>query len=306
MADVEAGLSEIISGSDDDSDADDSVETKPLQGEELLKSEELREDDPGNDDAATKAKAKGADEKADEAKGTKKGAVPAPESAENDSKKPAKADDRHVPLKALEEERKKRQAEQKRSAELERKLAQLEGRLSVFEKSNGNGQGKADETNPDDEFFAAGPSGFVEKKLTAVEQRILQQVGQLRGQDRLAMSREIVRSMHKDYDETIATFRELADGDPSLERQCLSAPNPAKWAYDYTKLHQKLANVGSLEDLEAQIRERVRQELEQEQRGNSARAEAAKVSTSSAGARSAGSTAPVDVGEESLEDLLKD
>lgn len=299
MADAEAGLSDIVNGTDE-SEVEETAEVKSLPGEEHLASDA---DVPEQDSTETKgAETKGADEKADKAKGKKKGATPAPES-EDDADETAEADDHPVPRKALIEERKKRQEAQRIQAEKDRQIAELQGQLAVYSKQGNGHQQPKDATNPDEEFFALGPAGYVKKHLTAAQQAIRQEMMAAAGKQRIELGEELMRSVYKDFDEMASDFVAIAKDNPSLKAQFNAHPNPAKFAYEYAKLHREVQDIGSVDELREKIRAEEREKLEAEMRRTTAKTEAAKVSTSSAGARSAG-TAPVDVGEMSLEDVL--
>lgn len=212
-----------------------------------------------------------------------------PEAAEIDPDEGAQ--DRHVPLKALKEERKKRQ-------EYERRLAQLEGQLSAYQQIQQRSPAKETPkaTDDDDQFFS-GPQKFVrdtvEHRAAAVEKAV--------EAARFDLSEELARSRHEDYDETIAAFHEAVTDDPALlasfqaqvaaDRTGRAKRNPAEFAYDFAKTFKEVGEVGSLSELKAKIEAEVRAKLETELRGNGAQAAASKVSPSTVSARGTGGKA---------------
>lgn len=199
------------------------------------------------------------------------------------------AQDSHpVPRKALIDERKKRQEHEAALRERERELAELRGRLAAFEQL-GQRQQPAVETNPDDEFFDKGPAAYVEGRIGR-ETRAL----------RYEMGADYVRAQHPDFDQAEQTFMQLVKDDPALRARFMEERNPARFVYDYVKAHERIKNIGSIDDLESRLREQIRTELEEEIRKKQAEAVAAQASTSSAGARGVSVTTPA---AESVDDL---
>lgn len=192
--------------------------------------------------------------------------------------------------KALEQERKRRQ-------EHERKLAELEGKLSAFStltaKPNAPAQPDA-EQEPD---FYSGPEKYIETR----EQRLMAAFNA-----RLAeLSADAMRAAHPDYDEAEKAFLEAVQHNPALAQQLRASGNPARFAYEHGKAYQQLRGLGSIDELTNRIRQEERAKIEAEFRQKGALAAASQASTSSAGARSAGAQSPVVTGETPIGEILR-
>jgi hypothetical protein len=188
--------------------------------------------------------------------------------------------------KALLAERRKRQEREK---ELERKNAELEGQVRVYQT---NAQRPAQPTEPppdkDDLFFSVGPGQYVDDRANeAVKQA------------KFDIYRENMCEKFPDYEQAEAEFlreaREKAQqGDYSLQNALAASSNAPRFAYNYVKREKILQEAGSLEELEAKIETRVRAKIEAEQRAGSGLAAAKKATRTSAGATSSGARAPAE------------
>jgi hypothetical protein len=210
-------------------------------------------------------------------KGDKKQATPAKEEQKAKAVEPDEVDaeeseDPHpVPRKALIAERKKRQ-------ELERRLAQMEGQVSVYQQSTNqakNAQAPQEPSRPEDQFYRD-PVAFVDQRLA---------------QQRLQISEELVRSQHpEDYQAAVDSFTEAVKASPHLLNQFRSHNNPAAFAYETGKAFADMKDVGSLDEYRAKVRAELEAEIEAKLRKEGALTAANNATTSAAGARGSGST----------------
>lgn len=134
--------------------------------------------------------------------------------------------EKHIPLKALEEERKKRQ-------ELERRLKEIEAAKTQPERQ-------------EPEFWSD-PQAFISQSLTQV---------------RVETSQATMRALHKDYDEMEAFFVEQAQSRyPYLAAQVASHPNPALFVYQTAQRLKELDEVEKIGGI-SKLREQVAAEAE--------------------------------------------
>lgn len=127
----------------------------------------------------------------------------------------------YVPVKAVADERRKRQELEKRLAEFEQRFAQLS-------------QPQQPAPEP--------PSWDLEPAQAA--QYLQQQFQHQVWTTRVALAEEMLREKHADYDEVSATFAEAAKQDPSLLNRLYAAPNPARFAYQEGRKLRMLAEIG--------------------------------------------------------------
>lgn len=128
------------------------------------------------------------------------------------SETPAEKDT--VPIAAQIDERRKRQAAEKKAKELEDKLAEFERRA---EQTN-----KEPPKRPD-------PTDDPEGAYKALEGRILA--------ERINLSREMMMDSKADFPEMEKIFVDLAKQNLELVQQMNASPNPAKFAYTKAKEH---------------------------------------------------------------------
>lgn len=178
-----------------------------------------------------------------------------------------------IPRKALLSERKKRQ-------EAERQIAEYKGKLEAFERFQQRPQQQTPQQAPaedlDPRFFDS-PSKYVDERL---DQRLQPLANQLR----IQMGAQMMASIHPDYHEMEKVFVEQAKKDPTLAIQMHRSGNPNQFAYDWAKTFKEVEGIGSLADL----RKKIREEVETELQGKAAVASASRATTSNAGARSSG------------------
>jgi len=150
---------------------------------------------------------------------------------------PTESGTTHVPLKAYEEERKKRQDHKERADRAEERLRVYE------EQQRANQQGQ----QPQDPFVS-------------MQQQIIN--------ERFNTSEMIARSKYQDLDEKLEVFKEAAKANPALGAQMMQQTNPYDFAYKEAARIQLQRELGDDPNaykarLEAEIREKVMAELGQ-------------------------------------------
>lgn len=162
---------------------------------------------------------------------------------------PSKDDTRTVPLRALEDEREKRQYERQLREAQERRLAELEARIAATT------QAKTDEPSIDYEAIWENPKAVFEAHERARGQQSRAQV--------MEASREMARAHFPDYDETIQQLSQMDV--PGLEQAIAKSPTPAFTAYRMIKAEAKkrasAVDATELQKLQAQLEE-ARKELD--------------------------------------------
>lgn len=98
------------------------------------------------------------------------------------------------------------------------------------------------------------------------QKHVEQSIQKARIEDRIALSREIFASMKDDYEEAEAAFIDMAKQFPQLVDEMLSAPVPAKFAYEQGKKALAFNEMKSFDAnaYKAKLREELRAELMQE------------------------------------------
>ncbi len=182
-----------------------------------------------------------------------------------EASKPAD-DKRQVPIAALKDERRKRQ-------ELERKLADLEGQVKAYSQTVRPSE-PTPRPNPEDLFYKD-PVGFVNQRVA---------------QERLAISEELVRSQHDDYDDVIQAFVEASRSAPHLVAQMQGNQNPARFAYQAGKAYLQARKCGSIDEMRTKIRAELKAEVLEEVKRESAKHAAEAVQPSLANARGVGTS----------------
>lgn len=190
----------------------------------------------------------------------------APETEAKASEKPTQ-----VPLKALEEERRKRQEAQEHFRRLELELAELRGRVD-----SRSPQAQQEEPEDFEEAFYSNPQDYISRV-----------VSQAVDGNRYAMSEQIARDTFPDFDEKLAAFEEAVKTNPMYAAQLRQHPHPGKFAYEVGKTMLETREIGSLDELREKIRQEERARLEQELRKESAQTAASQLTKSVAGSRGA-------------------
>lgn len=160
------------------------------------------------------------------------------EPAKTEAEPPA-AKEESVPVKALTEERRKRQDAEKRLKELEEKLQQAPQQEQV----------KVPDPIEDPQGYAK----FMEDKTNLDALRT-----------KVNLSRDLMLDLKDDYAEKETLFVELARANPYLVQQMNASPNPAKFAYQTATEHlevQKYKDPKYQEQLKSELKEQLRKEL---------------------------------------------
>jgi hypothetical protein len=182
-------------------------------------------------------------EATDEAAPDPKGEEPEAKTEETEAKAPEETDDatdkaatpaaddtkedKTVPLAALEDERRKRKEAFERIERLERQVEQS--------------QAAPVEPRPDP---LLDPEA-AEKWDNEERERSKSEDIKRERESRIAMSYEIMSSMHDDYKEMEDLFADAAEKDPTLAATMANHPLPAKFAYEKGKELQALSEVGN-------------------------------------------------------------
>jgi hypothetical protein len=191
----------------------------------------------------------------------------------------------HIPIKALQDERAKRQ-------ELERRLQHMESML----------QSRTQPTPEQPPEFWEDPDRALQSRLDQFGQSLLQQFEQRQYQQRADQAEAAARAKYPDYDDAFAKFREQVQVNPSLAQELARVPDPAEFAYQRGKQALKLSSIGDLDAYEAQIRAQARAEYEAELRGTLNPAAPLSTATDrSVGAR----TGPTWTGPKSISEILR-
>lgn len=151
-----------------------------------------------------------------------------------------------VPLKALEDEREKRQYERQLREAQERRIAELEARITAVSSP------KADEPSIDFDKVWEDPKSVFEAHEKAITSKSRAQT--------MEMSREMARAHFEDYDETIEKLSSMHV--PGLEEAVAKSPTPAFTAYRMIKKHER----DMLTRAEPPELKKIKDELEQARR----------------------------------------
>lgn len=187
---------------------------------------------------------------------------------------PAADTTRHVPLEALEAERKGRQDWKEKAIRFEEEAKQLREQM-----------GRASQ-----------PAQQQQDPLVSLQQQVIN--------ERFNFSEMVLRSQHEDVDENVKVFQEAARQNPALTAQMMAAQHPWKFAYDEGKRLKFAAEIGN--DPEAyrkKVEAEVRAQLATQSQQPAAPA-APSVPQSLANARSAGARGTTFTGPTPLENLF--
>jgi DNA repair exonuclease SbcCD ATPase subunit len=161
-----------------------------------------------------------------------------------DTDAPPASEDR-VPIAAIHDERRKRQELEKRVAEYEAKLQQLQN-----------------PPQPAPDMFE-NPEGWQNHFGGQIKQQAAQEAS---FNSLLNTSEMLCRDKYEDFEEAKTKFMELAEANPVLAQQALGDPHPWRKAYTLVKNHEKMEALGATDaqSLEARLREEIRAELQAE------------------------------------------
>lgn len=166
-----------------------------------------------------------------------KGDQPPADPATAASAPPAQQDDEgpHVPRRALQDERSKRQ-------QLEAELAQI--RAQIAQQSQPAPQ---QEQGPPDRW--EDPEGYDQWLINRATQAATSAAGEAFQRQRIEASALEAMQRIPDYQEKIAVFEQMAAANPALMQEMVKAPNPAEYAYNMAKTHVEITQYGGLDGL---------------------------------------------------------
>lgn len=182
-----------------------------------------------------------------EPKGVKADAVPPPATPE--ANEPP-----HVPRKALEDERRKRQ-------ELEKQIEQLTKSAQQFQQPQ---QQPVQQVHQQQAQFPPRPDPHEDPYGAMEWDRAVTNYHMF--ETRVNLSQEFMRSQKSDYDQFERVFAEAASRDPGLVADLQRHPMPAKFAYEMGKQIAFIREVGTdPEAYKARLRQELQAELQQGQ-----------------------------------------
>ena len=165
-----------------------------------------------------------------------KGETPEPEKAEPEATPaPVAKKDDLVPYAAMKAEREKRQAHERRIAELEKALQ---------------------DKDPAPNFYEA-PEQFLSHALTQAQQQATNRL--------YAALEEQARETYPDYDEVFAEVEAHCAQNPAAGQQVLQSPNPALAAYKLGKQMREMKAMQNPEEYRAKLKAELLAELRSEQ-----------------------------------------
>lgn len=266
-------LEAVMNGTDDELDTEAEAEKQDADTED--KGQQKAEGD--TDDKADKAESEDADKPDDAgAKGEKEDETPSSEDEDPETSGFKKG---------MMEERKKRQ-------ELERRLKEIE--------EGGSGKDKAD--TPSQEQKPPDPLDDPEGYARWHQQQTSQQLANVK----LDLSRDMMRSLHDDYDQKEAEFVEMARQNPVLAQQLQQSSNPARFAYETAAKAAELKKLENVDEYKAQLRKEVEEDFRKEQEAKQAkeREKDEAITPSLSTARSSKAAVPDDGEPDDLDELL--
>lgn len=143
----------------------------------------------------------------------------------------------HVPTRALQDERRKRQELERELAELRQKAEATTAKPNLFE---------------DPDSWEKALDERVEKKLAGVREQSEQRF--------LALVEQAAKARHKDFEDMAVVFAETAKTTPGLIDEARNAPDPAEFIYQAGRNLKRVQEAGSIEALIERAREEGRQE----------------------------------------------
>jgi hypothetical protein len=150
--------------------------------------------------------------------------------AEEAASAPPAQEEPNVPVKALQEERRKRQ-------ELEQQVAAMQAQFAQQQPQT-----------PTPEFWDD-PQGFMAKQLEQHTEQVIQRFQEQQAMERINASETAAKGKYADYDDAFHAFRQAASASPALVQQMKASPDPAEFAYRTGKRSMDLEKVGSIDEL---------------------------------------------------------
>jgi hypothetical protein len=174
------------------------------------------------------------------------------EETQTTTSEPKKDEPQMVPVAEVARQRDRRRKAEAKSADLEKRLAFLEGKVSS--------QPAPDPVDPEEEAerFLERPKENVEALMEAREWRTICRV-----------TTAAAKRAYEDYDEMEQIFRDAADKDASLATALRNSEDPAEFAYRYGKNKTATEGFKSVEEMKAawekEHAERIREEVRKEE-----------------------------------------
>lgn len=141
---------------------------------------------------------------------------------------------------ALKDERRKRQEAEARAAAIEEHYAKLARQQPAT-------------PQPQVDFWDD-PQSYLQGQFASFGEQLFQQFEQRQQAARIDQSEAAARARHPDYDQAFQAFSQAVQANPRLAAEMAQAPDPAEYAYSKGKTALTLESVGSMEQLEAQLR----------------------------------------------------
>lgn len=174
----------------------------------------------------------------------------------------------HIPVKALQDERQKRQQLEADLAARDARIAEYDAYYAQQQRQQPQQQYQQPDEIPD---RWTDPDGYDAWRDAQIEQRILQRVEQYGGQvetsNLVRVSQLLARSRHEDYDTVVSgPFMEAVKVNPMLVEHLKQAEDPAMFAYNAGKQYEQAKQYGSTapvsrDAIEAEIRQKIMDEL---------------------------------------------
>ena len=102
--------------------------------------------------------------------------------------------------------------------------------------------------------FWEDPHGYMSQQFNQFGQSLIQQFEARQNELRIDASEQAAKAKYPDYSEAFSAFENAVRANPRLAAEMAQAADPAEFAYSRGKTALALQNVGSLDDLKAQIR----------------------------------------------------
>ena len=210
-------------------------------------------------------------------------------------KEPPKQDfsdkERAFQVAALDERRKRQEAEGQREA-LKKELSEL----------------KAKETAKP---FWDAPEEALAKQQKAIEERMAQIENKTQAEvinTKLGLFEAVARSRYTDFDSKINEFAKIMESNPHLHREWLNSPDPAEYAYQKGKNSLTLQEAGSIDNLRSNMEKELRIKIESElkEKEDKLRKEREEIPGSLSGTRGMTQSKTEWTGPTSLDSILKD
>jgi phage shock protein A len=190
--------------------------------------------------------------------------VKAAEKVDDDGEQDHVPDDLDGLKKALAAARGDKRKARKQWQETERKLAELQGQISVYKQTGAPKEPEPQQpVGPDiteEEFWGQGPAA-IKKYFDAREQRIFERLRE----EKIHTSVAAARQKYADFNDNCKAFDDACKANPQLWQQAINDSDPGEFAYRNGKVLLEMQGINSLDELEQKIEARVREKIAAEQ-----------------------------------------